>query len=169
MTYDEHYDLCIRNGCSPVLAEMLASHGFPGTRGTDRAYMQGRALNGAQFDGIPLVGKHHRAMADAAGISTTGKWYAGTLARFPGDPEAWVSGLDDLRETVQRRGWTCTGAIEVKQPKYLDVAPPKYQVADDLVERYVEDAIAEDPSLATKRDSVKEAIATKLAGRYGTP
>lgn len=170
MTYKELYLQCLENGCTPVLAEMLASRSFPGTKGTDRAYMQGRQLGGAQFEGIPLVGRHHLKIAHDAGVSVTGKWYAGTLARpgFPGDPEAWVSSLDDLRAIVKRRGWTCTGAVEIKEPRYLDVEPQAYHVADDLVEQYVEDAIAEDPALEMKRADVKEAIAVKLAGRYGT-
>lgn len=167
MTYEELYGQAIANGCTPRLADMLASRSFPGTKGTDRAFLQGRPTDGAQFEHVPLVGRHHLALAERAGVSVTGKVYNGTLARFPGDPEAWVSGLGDVRRVCESRGWAAEGAITVKAPSDVEPVATPYRVADDLVERYVEDAIDENPDLAPKRAAVKEELAHKLAGIHG--
>lgn len=167
MTYEEHYALCLANGCSERLAEMLASRSFPGTKGTDRAFMQGRALDGAQFEGQPdIVGRDYVAKALASGVNPAGKYYLGTLARYPGDPEAWVDSLHDVRRTCEERGWGATGAVDVAAPQYAAVEPPsKYAVAPDLVERYADEAVAERPELAARRPELREELAERLAGR----
>lgn len=167
MTYDELFDVAISNGCSPRLADMLASRSFPGTRGTDRAFLQGRPTDGAQFEKIPLVGQHHLRMAKDAGVSVTGKVYNGTLARYPGDPEAWVDSLGDVKRICEARGWEAEGAITVQAPRYAGEEPGPYAIADDLVEKYVEDKISENPDLAARRAEVKEEIASSLSGVHG--
>lgn len=167
MTYEEHYDLCLGNGCSPALADLLASRSFPGTTGTDRAFWQGREFGGAQFQDQPLVGRHHLKLAEEAGVNVAGKIYNGTAARFPGDPEAWVSDLGDVKSLCERRGWGCEGALTVAAPRDVEPVLSPYRVADDLVERYVEDALATNPDLAPKRADVKEELAHQLAGIHG--
>jgi hypothetical protein len=160
------YLQCLANGCSERLAEMLASHRFPGTKGTDRAFFQGRHLGVGQFADVPLVARHHERIAEAAGMSTVGKAYLGTLARYPGDPEAWVSDLHDVKTKCEERGWGCEGAIKV-EAREGEVTPGRYQVADDIVEACVDDRIAEDPDLAGDRDAVKEGVAKRLGGVHG--
>lgn len=46
------------------------------------------------------------ANAKEAGIPTTGKWYAPTLARFPSDPEALVGSYGDMQAICEKRGWS---------------------------------------------------------------
>ena len=154
-------------GESHKMAEMLATKSFPGSKGTDRTFWQGREFGGGQFRDRPLIGKHHLALADKAGVSVVGKVYNGTLARYPGDPEAWVSDLGDVKRRCEERGWGCEGAITVKAAPAGDAEPQPYRVADDLVERYVDEAIDDNPDLAPKRAAVKEELASKLAGIHG--
>lgn len=163
-----HYWTMRIEGESHRMAEMLATRRFPGTKGTDRAFLQGREFGAGQFQDRPLVASHHLKMADDAGVSVVGKVYNGTLARFPGDPEAWVSNLGDVKDLCERRGWSADGAITVRAPQYAEPPDPApYRVADDLVERYVDDAIATNPDLAPKRADVKEELTHKLAGIHG--
>lgn len=167
MTYDEHYDLAIANGCSPALADMLASRTFPGTKGTDRSFMQGRKLDGSQFQDVPLVGEHHLAKAREAGVSTTGKYYCGSLAAFPGDPRAWVDGLHDVKEVCEERGWEANGAIKVESPKYAGAEPGPYRVADDIVDDHLVQVLEQKPDLIPRAAEVREEIQGRLSGVHG--
>lgn len=167
MTYDELYAQAISNGCSPRLADMLASRTFPGTKGLDRNFMQGRKLDGSQFEGVPLVGEHHLRMAREAGVSTTGKYYSGGLARYPGDPEAWVDSLHDVKKICETRGWECDGAIKVESPKYCGTEPGRYRVADDIVDDHLSQVLEQKPELAPKAREVREEIQGRLSGVHG--
>src|SRR5271154_7062156 len=101
-----HYDRCIAEGTSPVLAEMFAL-GQPPMSNTDREFLAGTE-NGRQFEGQEEVGDYYRQEATKAGVNTTGKVYKNGLARFPGDPEAWVSGRGDVQRVIEERGWNCS-------------------------------------------------------------
>jgi hypothetical protein len=149
----QHYDRCIANGCSPALAEMLAARKFPGVRGTDRAFLQG--LHAEEEDGTLLA---YRRDAEAAGVSTTGKKYISGLADRPGDPRAWVSGLDDVRSVLAERGWGCTGALSVPGDPVEPVAATPGVVASDLVAREVRERIEADPSLAPRREALAHEV-----------
>ncbi len=158
------------DGQSHNMAEVLALRKFPGTTGTDRAFMEGRHLDGAQFEGQPGdIGKQYCAAAARAGVNTAGKWYSGTLARFPMDPQAWVGGTADVKAVCDREGWTARGSVNTDAPKYAETwqAPAKYEVAPEIVETKVRETIAAIPELASKRDEVKAAIGAKMAGSYG--
>lgn len=163
------YEECLANGCTPVLAEMLASRSFPGCRGTDRAFMQGRKLDGSQFEGLhPLVGRTYLEAAARAGVSVTGKYYSGVAARFPGDPEAWIDSTHDLKVLCERRGWGCTGAVEVKPREAgSDPLAGPYQVADDLVEDHVAAVLAQRPELAPRASEIREEVQGRLSGVHG--
>jgi hypothetical protein len=111
-----HYWDCRRAGSSPKLAEMLAL-ATPPMSNTDREFLEGRVNNGHIFGGGPLAedtGNKLKAVAEAGGQSVNGKVYLGGLARFPGDPEAWVSGRGDVQRLVEKRGWKCQGSVEVE-------------------------------------------------------
>lgn len=166
MTYEELYDLCVANGCEPRLADMLASRSFPGTKGTDRAFLQGRSLGIGQFADVPLIARHHERIAEAAGVSTVGQCYLSTLARYPGDPEAWVSDLHDVRSRCLERGWGCEGAISMPA-RSGDPDTGHYAVADDLVDRYVEDRLVEQPEMEPHRESLRAELADRLSGVHG--
>lgn len=108
-----HYQKMIDDGQSPMFAEMCALQMPPGTKGTDRALMEGR-LNNEQFDNMPK--DHAQKMLKAckeAGINPNGKWYAAGLADKRGmhDPEAWVDSQADVKRVAAKRNLTVKGAV----------------------------------------------------------
>lgn len=116
------------------LKEMLASRVPPAAR-TDREFLEGHC-NGSQFEKTPDLGDHYQAVARALGQSTTGKVYLSGLARFPGDPEAWVGGRGDVTRLLESRGWGATGVVNV--PVRVEDPPPEVAVAEDVVQQEVE-------------------------------
>lgn len=103
-----------KKGSSAKLAEMLAL-GIPPMSNSDREFLEGHA-NGNQFDKGPLAneqGDRLRKVAEQGGQNVKGKVYIGGLARFPGDPEAWVSDRGDVKRVVEKRGWKCEGSVGV--------------------------------------------------------
>ena len=164
------YQLMRQNGESHSIAEMLATRSFPGVKGTDSVFMQGRKLGGQQFeDTAPNVGEHHMAMAAKAGVNTSGKWYSGTMAEFPGDPRAWVSGLGDVRRIAKERGIGVAGAVNIEPSKYGDgyVVPERYRVDDSLVAEHVDEVIGERPVSPRELDEIKATVTQRLSGVHG--
>ncbi len=154
-------------GESHRMAEMLATGKFPGTKGTDRAFMQGRHLDGSQFEGLPdIVGKDYVARAVAAGVNPAGKYYSGPLARYPGDPRAWVDSLHDVRRIAAERGLNVSGAVSITPPEPVGADHAPYRVAPEIVREHVAGLLADRPDLAAKRDEVTAEVATKLAGAW---
>jgi hypothetical protein len=157
-------------GQSHNMAEMLATRSFPGTKGTDRAFMQGRysETGGAQFARLPKrMGQQYVDKALAAGVNPTGKWYSGALARYPGDPKAWVDGLSDVRRVAEERGAEVSGAIEVKPPQIERPDPGPYQVAPDIIARRLADRLATEPELSEKdRGELVHEMTEKSKGTY---
>lgn len=141
------------------LAEMLASKTAPGTRGTDRTFMEDR------HDPIPgapdwLV-KDMLKQAHAAGVVTTGKTYKGFLADWRGhrDPEAWVTGVDDVKRVARNRNKHLTGAIEhtaVEMPPVPDI-----RLAEDIVQRKMRQYAKTEPKLARKPRELREMVIEK--------
>ncbi len=167
----ERFRECLQNGCSPILAELLATRSFPGVRGTDRSFMQGRHLDGSQFEGTPPgVGRDYVAKALAAGVNPAGKYYSGPLARFPGDPQAWVDSLADVRRIAEERNLSVQGAIH-REATVADPVPGSsgpYRVAPEIVAEHMADRLAADPAAARiPRDELQHEIATTLAGASG--
>jgi hypothetical protein len=119
---------------------MCALQEPPGTKGSDRAFMEGR-LNQQWLDGMP---KKQAATllreAAAAGISTTGKVYVGGLAdgRAHRDPMAWVDSTADILKVARARNLTVDGAVrhqgqpmpptrKVLNERIIQEELPKYQ------------------------------------------
>ncbi len=166
-----HYELCRRNHCAHALAEMLAFRAFPGTVGTDRAFMQGRLhqTGGQQFERLPRwVGEQYVQQALAAGVNPTGKYYSGSLARYPGDPRAWIDSLGDVRRVAAERGLSVQGAVTIEPPEAPSQSEPApYRVAPDIVQAKVAERLAEQPELASKREEVTYEVSKTLAGVHG--
>lgn len=132
----EHYNLCLKNGCSPRLAEMFATGKTP-TLKTDNTFLEGRWN---QFSENERLGNAYARVAKAHGINTKGKVYLSQLAAFPGDPRAWVSGRGDVQKVCEERGWGCSGSVSVKAQS-LDTEPQEISVDDDLVNDRVADIL----------------------------
>ena len=157
-----HYWKMRLKGESHRMAEMLATRSFPGIRGTDSTFMQGSHMQDGMLEGV------RQRMAQAAGVDTNGRRYIAGLARFPGDPEAWVSGLSDVRRICTDRGWNCHGAFEYEAPEAWSPPAPDVPVAADIVAEHVAAELESyDSGEITPRltADVTERIESLLAGR----
>ena len=131
-------------GESHMLAEMFALSQPPQIR-TDNTFMEGHC-NGNQFEDKPWLGDWYAAQAKEAGVDITGAVYLSGMARFPGDPEAWVRGRGDVQRLCEERGWGCQGAVQVKRNDFEPPAPD-VDVADDIVFERALDMIETNPDL----------------------
>lgn len=159
-----------REGVSHNLAEMFALQSPPQIAGTDSIFTEGWC-NGNQFEGQEWVGNMYRREAEAAGVDVTGKRYLGGLARWPGDPEAWVSGRGDVKRICEQRGWNCNGAVKVKAPD--DVAPPEHTpLADDIIDDKVAEILETVPAKDRPRvDTIdlREQVKDKMTPDWNKP
>jgi hypothetical protein len=112
--------------------------------------------------------KMARSKARAAGVNPEGKKYMPGLARFHGDPRAWVSGKSDVKRICEKEGWACTGAVNVKgverdEPNPLDEA---YSVDPKLVDREIEtkELLAGERYSKKERESLKDSLVTQYSG-----
>ena len=158
MQIQRAYEECRENGCSHMLAEMLALRQPPMSK-TDREFLEGHC-NGNQFERTPYAGNYYRKVAKKAGMDITGKVYQAGLAEYPGDPHAWVSGRSDVKRRCEEKGWGCDGAVTL--PVRNIRAPDEIAVADDILEERVQDAIDQQPELASKRAELKHEIKEKI-------
>lgn len=89
----------------------------------------------AQFDKTSDDrGPLYERLAKQAGIDTTGKWYHPPLARFLGDPEAWVGSMDDIKQRCLGRGWKFSikdGNIHIEAR--VDMTKPVAEQTPNLV------------------------------------
>ena len=93
--------------------------------------------------------------AKDAGVNTKGKIYLGGLARYPGDPEAWVSGRGDVQRICETRGWGSRGAVNVKSQEPTE-SPVETPLAEDIVTDKVTDIMSHVPKKERKRVDVTE-------------
>jgi hypothetical protein len=135
------------------LAEMLALGSAPALL-TDAVFLEGLSCNGSQFEGQEVVGDFYKREAALAGVSVKGKVYLSSLALYPGDPRAWVSGRGDVERVCRERGFTASGAVNV-QGGITGTPPEDVDVAPDIIEQRALDRLEVDPSLAFRpRDEV---------------
>lgn len=147
------------DGESHKMALMLASRKFPGVV-TDSVFNEGRC-NGNQFEATPAQGDYYKRIADQAGVSVTGKFYASGLAEFPGDPRAWIDGRGDVARIAEANGMNVTGAVSHRsgeRPPLADVA-----IDTDLVRDEALDVIDSNPGL--KYDDVYGRLHDLRTGR----
>ena len=130
------YESMREAGESHNIAEVCAFRQTPALQ-TDTTFLANRP---DPFDGDEHYAKRAVANCQAHGTTPGGRTYLGSLARFEGDPEAWVTSKADVRDVCRRRGWSCEGAVEVKAPT-PDAPHPldaPYQVDQKLIQAEVE-------------------------------
>lgn len=130
-------------GNSHKMAIMFVSAQGPVLR-TNTNFLSGFGANGKQFEDAQGLGDYYQGIALEAGVNPKGKVYLSGLARFPGDPEAWVSDRDEATRKAEMRGWGAEGdGVKVK-PR-LDYETPRVGVADEILDERVEMALADHP------------------------
>lgn len=153
-----HYQRMRIDGQSHKMAIMLASRSFPGVR-TDATFNTGRC-NGNQFADKPALGDHYRRIAEAAGVSTTGKHYCSGLADFPGDPTAWISDRGDVLRVAREKGYRVSGDVEYDPGEREPM--PDVAIDPAIVENAVDIYMAEQPG--ERRADVEERFTELLSG-----
>lgn len=139
---------------------------------TNATFFRGAKYGAEQFaGGDPKNMETYTGPARRAGVSITGKSYQSGLARFPGDPRAFVSDLDDARRVAREMGADAP-TLGVKAPEY--VPKESNAVAEDLLDAAIEDRIEAGMIEARDRDKCREEVADSIAplskkGKYKRP
>jgi len=95
----------------------------------------------------PVYGNYVLARAKAAGVETKGRKYLSSLARYPGDPKAWVQDISDVKRVCREGSMSCTGAVEVKGPAYLPEPKEGPNLAEDIIENAILNKLIDNPEL----------------------
>lgn len=147
-------------------ASMVALQTPPGTKGTDRAFMQGR-MNNQQLNDMPARQAQYVAEeARKAGIDISGKYYCGGVADKRGwrDPRAWVGSNDDVLRVAKDRRMVVSGSVNYDPGP----APPQRKlISESIVQDEVRKAKRKDPSakVGELREKVIEKHAYKVKNR----
>lgn len=159
-----HYLQMIEAGQNPRFAEMCALQSPPGTRGTDRAFMEGR-LHGNWLDSMPKkLAQAALREAHLAGISTSGKFYMGGIADKRGykDPEAWVDSASDVLRVCKKRDLEIHGIVEYVPPQK---GPPKeIDINPRILREHVREEMKKNPKL--KRGEAIEKVKDRIVPHW---
>jgi hypothetical protein len=135
------FEVMVAEGTSERLAEMLALQSPPMSK-TDKEFLENH-VNGNQFEKVPQYGDALKSIAAEAGVDTTGQIYLEQLARFPGDPEGWVSDRGDVKRRLEQRpGWSSKGMVDHQGEAQ---APKEVEIAEDLVQNEVAEILTTVP------------------------
>lgn len=101
--------------------------------------------------------------AQRLGVNIQGKKYDGRLARYWGDPRACYGSVSEARRAVALTGQGCE-ELGVKAPEEI---PQPYRVADDIVDRHVDEIVRDEPIPTAKRAALREEVREKLSPSDG--
>jgi hypothetical protein len=147
-------------GSTHMFAEMVALQRGPRIM-TDSVFFAGQGDLLKQFQGDRAQLESRVALARKHGYNPgPSDIYNPNLARFPGDPEAWIppsGGRAHIRKVLAKRGWGCQGAVELESRPN---PPPKFKdLADDLAVEAAREMATRNPELRRldKRELIAEA------------
>lgn len=155
-------------GESHRMSEMLAFQQPPRAM-TDAVFFEGFGTLDKQFAGDERVRDQVIKRAMAGGYKPNNNdVYLSALARYPGDPEAFVpatGGRGHIKAVCEKRGWECDGAVKTKR-KEPEKDPRSVPLAKDLVNRKVAEAIKKNPDLKRKdQGELRHDIIKKHGGK----
>ena len=146
----ESYEQMRRAGQSHAIAEMLALQQPPADK-ADRTFLAGLA---------PRAAEENRRLARKAerqGVSVSGATYLKSLARYNGDPEAFIRSRDDVKRVLEKRGWSTLGdgGMVTVKPAPVDVettpvSAKKYRCDKRLVVEDIQRQVEKNPALGTE-------------------
>lgn len=139
----------------PKFDQMIISRQPPGTSGTDRAFLQATD-NGRQFQSNTEAGRYYKREALKRGKKISrGHVYKATLARYPGDPRAWVSDLGEAKKVIEQR--------ELEETKKEAAGPPpEIDVADRIVNEQTALALAGQTVTGREYKDMREKVKNRL-------
>lgn len=149
----DEYDALIRKGNTPQFASMIAMRAPPGTGGSEQAFWSGKDDKRRSHGLADMPRDMAEAMlakAKRAGIDVQGKWYMGGLAdhRGPGDPDAWINDISDIKRVARKRNLTVEGIVNIQGERMPP--PPDKPLSERLIRESIGEMVAENPALATK-------------------
>jgi len=150
----QHYIKVLAMGYGEKWATMVSLQQPPGTKGTDRAFQEGR-MAGNQWDELPdRQAKKMIREAKAAGISIAGKQYVSGLANKLGhcDPRAWVSDLSDVRSVAKDRNLNVSGLVNIEA---TEIEPIRHGLNPRIAKELAKKEIAKNPKLSMQDALVK--------------
>lgn len=161
----DEFERLVKKGNTPQFAHMVAMRQPPGTKGTERAFLEGDVIHHG-LQGYPEWFRELALkQARKAGISTTGKVFKSGLAddRGPACPFAWVSDPSDVVAACKMQNKSCTGSVEFQN--YRPDPTPDCPLSEDLIQESVPEFLTEHPEFRKKPDQLRDAIIEK----HGAP
>ncbi len=144
-------------GMGHACAEMLALQQPPSLQGTDSIFMAGQ-VSGNQFEKSPWLGKAYKQISEKlAPGCTSGAVYKSQLARFAGDPLAWVRGTADVKKAAAIKGVDVDG-VSVSHVSPVREKPP-VPLADDILQARVKLEMLKNPK-QRKEEAVEKVLYT---------
>lgn len=148
-TYEQIYQAAIANGESAMMADLLASRRAPASR-TDREFFAGRPKLDEQFKDERTLNEYVKRARKKGYNPNPNDVYLSQLARFPGDPEAFVSGgRNQIKRVLEKRGWGCEGIVDVKPAQYTP-EPKAAPLHPKIIEETACQMVRANPDLAKK-------------------
>lgn len=138
---------------------------------TDDVFFQGSKPLYDQFesqkalDRVLAVSKKHGHVPNKNAV------YFSNLARFRGDPEAFVTramGRSYIKKLLEKRGWAADGGVNVKgrEPESDPLDPKNCKpLGEDIIRRRMREEIKSNPDLS-KRD--RSDLRQKIISRHGS-
>lgn len=161
----DRYEAMRAQGQSHSMAEVLVCKSFPGVV-TDATFMRGRHNGASLTDVHPENRNHYLEVARKAGVSTNGKAYMPSLAKFPGDPMAWVDSRADVERIAHQNGFTVESpTINVPTPRYFDPGP-EVTLAPDIVDRELARMALSDPGVMRDPNGARQDIIERHRGYH---
>ena len=140
VTRGAQYWMMRASGSNDKFAAMVSLQSGPALS-TDDTFFQGQKPLYDQFGSQKHLDRYIKA-ARARGFNPSpNSTYFSALARFPGDPEAFVTraqGRSYIRKLCEKRGWACDGAVKVdhREPDSDPLAPENCKpLGEDIIRR----------------------------------
>jgi hypothetical protein len=142
------------DGQDEVLATMFALRRPPTSR-TNQNYQKSFGTLDQQFSGCPKLLEYNTRVAKSLGYTPNiNDHYNSSLAKFPGDPKAFVPHDDPkghIKKVCEERGDACEGDVNVKGREPLrDPMETRIPMAADIVKQRVKELEINQPDEARK-------------------
>jgi hypothetical protein len=138
---------------------------------TNDTFMRGKK-HGAFLDMTPEDQEECLAIARQAGVNPTGKFYYGQVARFKDDPLAWCGSDSDVlaRARAIKVRIELNGRVYDYREKREQAKADTYEVAPDIVERYAQMQIDDNPDLSpSEQQQLTESLREDITPQWIDP
>lgn len=167
VTRGAQYWMMRERGSNDKFAAMVALQAGP-VLSTDDTFFQGQKPLYEQFGSQKHLDRYIKAAKKRGFTPSPNSTYFSSLARFPGDPEAFVTraqGRSYIRKLCEQRGWACEGAVKVdhREPESDPLAYENCKpLGEDLIRNREEQMIQKNPELKrADRRELREQILAK--------